>query len=82
MKSLCVRAMAAGLLVAMTGCVTKSESAALERKEQQASGPLAEAPLGSRIRKRTNIAPTGGTTREDIEQQRAQAGAQAVGAVK
>lgn len=72
--------MAVGLTLAMAGCATKPESAALEPKEQKDSSQLAEAPLGSRIRKRTNIAPTGGTNREDLEAQRAQAGARAVGA--
>ncbi len=82
MNSLLLRTMAVGLLVATMGCATKSDSAATEKKEQPAGGQVAEAPLGSRIRKRTNVAPTGGTNREDIEQQRTQAAAQAVGAVK
>ena len=79
MNSSLLRLIVFGLLMATTGCATKPESAALEKKEQPASSQLAEAPLGSRIRKRSNIAPTGGTHREDIEAQRVQAGAQAVG---
>lgn len=82
MSSSLLRVVAVGLLASTLGCATKPESAALERKEQPASGQLAEAPLGSRIRKRNNVSPTGGTNREDIESQRVQAAAQAVGTVK
>ncbi len=55
-----------------SGCASQS-SAALDRKEKEA--PLAEAPLGSRIKKRNNSAPVSGTHRENLEQARAQAGA-------
>lgn len=63
---------AAAVLVIGSGCASQS-SAALDRKEKEA--PLAEAPLGSRIKKRNNTAPISGAHREDLEQSRAQAGA-------
>jgi hypothetical protein len=61
-----------------SGCTSQS-SAVLDRKEKEA--PLAEAPLGSRIKKRNNAAPISGTHREDLEQSRAQAGIVATGIV-
>lgn len=66
------------LAVAMlAGCAGTPESAGLER---EAPAPrMADAPLGSRVKRPTNIAPTSGGTRNDVEQARVQSGAIATG---
>jgi hypothetical protein len=64
-------------LAAASGCVSQPESVALAEPADVA----AEAPLGSRIKKRSAIAPTSGVSREDIEQSRVQANAIRTGIV-
>lgn len=77
-----IRASSLSLLLvacwAMTGCITGDQTAAKEKKEPAA---LSEAPLGSRIKRKTTTSPTTSSTREQLEQQRAQQGAIAAGMV-
>lgn len=61
---------------ALTGCATNTT-----KETAQENQPVEEAPLGSRIKRRTNINPTAGVSREDIENGRVQDAARAVGAV-
>lgn len=70
--------LAAGLAAAVTGCVSASASPALERGKEPVAA--ADAPLGSRIKKRSSLAPVQGGTRNDVEQARVQAGAAQTGA--
>ena len=64
-------------LAGATGCATQSQSAAFA----EPANVTAEVPLGSRIKKKSPIAPTSGVQREEIEQTRAQAGAIRAGIV-
>jgi hypothetical protein len=66
------------LTLGMVGCATKADSAAIDRKPPQQAE--AEAPLGSRIRKRNAAAPVSGALRETIEQGRVQQNAIDTGA--
>jgi len=66
-----------GLLVAAvccaaTGCTTPDKTAWQDKEEPAA---LTEAPLGSRIKRKTTVNPVTTNTREQLEQQRAQQGA-------
>ena len=66
------------VVVLLTGCATKTETT--EQKEDS-SRVAAEAPLGSRIKKRTNVAPVTGATRQDIENAKVQQGIHQAGVV-
>lgn len=68
----------ASLAAGVSGCVSQPGSRALERGKEPVAA--AEAPLGSRIKKRSSIAPVQGATRNDVEQARVQAGAAQTGA--
>jgi len=68
---------AAGGLV---GCASRTTTAG-EDKAAQESEVVQEAPLGSRIRKRTKVAPVSEATRQDVENARVQQGMQQTGAV-
>lgn len=63
--------------LAMTGCATTAKTDEQKNKDQRLAQ---EAPLGSRIRKKSNVAPVLGATRDDIERARVQQGAVATGA--
>lgn len=80
MKTNALRVGFVALTVGMAGCASGEQSAALERDKAQ-SRATADAPLGSRIRKKSNMAPVMGATREDLEQARVQAGAIEAGKV-
>jgi len=60
----------------MAGCTTRDKTAAQEQPAE-----LAEAPLGSRIKRKTTVNPVDSATREMIEQQRVQQGAIEAGMV-
>jgi len=62
----------------MTGCTTRDKTAA---KEQEEPAALTEAPLGSRIKRKSTASPITSSTREQLEQQRAQQGAISAGMV-
>lgn len=62
----------------LTGCVSKTETAEPDEGRSKVAG---EAPLGSRIKKRTNVAPVSGATRQDIDNARVQQGIQQAGTV-
>ncbi len=62
----------------MTGCTTRDKTAAQEPEEPAG---LAEAPLGSRIKRKSTVNPIDSATREMIEQQRVQQGVMEVGKV-
>lgn len=57
---------------AVTGCTTPDKTAGQDKKEP---AELTEAPLGSRIKRKTTVNPITTSTREQLEQQRAQQGA-------
>lgn len=64
--------LAAVIAIGITGCantVDKPSEATTEKHIVQ------DAPLGSRIRKKTGIAPVTGATREDMERAKIQQGA-------
>ena len=63
----------------LAGCATRTTAA--EDKVTGESEVVQEAPLGSRIRKRTKIAPVSEATRQDVENARVQQGMQQTGAV-
>lgn len=63
----------------LTSCASPDKSAGKEEKEEPTA--MTEAPLGSRIRKRTKIAPVSEATRQDVENARVQQGMQQTGAV-
>lgn len=63
---------------ALTGCTTGGQTA-MEGKKEPAE--LTEAPLGSRIKRKTTGNPITTSTREQLEQQRAQQGAISAGMV-
>ena len=56
------------------GCASQTKTA-----EKEDPNVLVEAPLGSRIKKKSNAAPLSGATREDIENARVMQGAQQTG---
>lgn len=60
------------LALSAAGCASTSETSADKKSDQRL---VQEAPLGSRIRKRTNVTPVLGASREDIERARVQQGA-------
>lgn len=63
---------------AMTGCTTRDNTAGKDKEESVA---LTEAPLGSRIKRKSTVNPIDSATREMIEQQRVQQGVMEVGKV-
>ena len=63
---------------AATGCTTPDKTAGKEKEEPVALG---EAPLGSRIKRKTTVNPITSSTREQLEQQRVQQGAIEAGMV-
>ncbi len=63
---------------AVTGCTSPDKTAG---KEKEGPTELTEAPLGSRIKRKTTVNPITTSTREQLEQQRAQQGAIAAGMV-
>lgn len=63
---------------AVTGCTTRDKTAGKEKEEP---AELTEAPLGSRIKRKSTVNPVDSATREMIEQQRVQQGAIEVGKV-
>lgn len=63
---------------AMTGCTTRDKT---DGKEKEEPAALTEAPLGSRIKRKTTVNPITSSTREMIEQQRVQQGAIEAGMV-
>lgn len=70
------------LLIAASGLVgCDSQTTNAEDKTARESEVVQEAPLGSRIKKRTKIAPVSEANRQDVENARAQQGMQQTGAV-
>jgi hypothetical protein len=61
------------------GCATATESAKKEAPDNAVAAT--EAPLGSRIKRKTTVNPINSSNREMIEQQRVQQGAIATGMV-
>jgi hypothetical protein len=61
----------------VSGCATRTETSEQEEPKQKVA---VEAPLGSRIKKRSNVAPVSGATRQDIENAKVQQGIQQTGA--
>ena len=79
MKSLPASTILAILITSiLTGCASKPEKV---EQEEEGSKVAVEAPLGSRIKKRSNVAPVSGATRQDIDNARVQQGIQQTGAV-
>ncbi len=68
-------------LISLTCFVLGGCAARTEEKPDPATGQsrTAEAPLGSRIKRKSDIAPVLGATREDLEATKLQQGAIAVG---
>lgn len=66
-------ALSLAAVVALTGagCASRTQ----KPEEGDAKQVVQEAPLGSRIRKKSNVSPVSGATRDDIERQRIQQGA-------
>ncbi|HEY0864578.1 MAG TPA: hypothetical protein VGD97_10780 [Lacunisphaera sp.] len=60
----------------MAGCTTRDKTAAQEEPAE-----LTEAPLGSRIKRKSTVNPIDSATREMIEQQRVQQGVMEAGKV-
>lgn len=56
----------------LTSCASPDKSAGKEDKEKPTA--MTEAPLGSRIKRKSTINPVSGATREQIEQQRVMQG--------
>ena len=54
-----------------SGCATKT---ATNDPQEERPKVAAEAPVGSRVKKRTNAAPVSGATRQDIENAKVQQG--------
>lgn len=77
MRRLSFQAAIAAAMIGLAGCAADAGSAALGRDAQVSAA--GEPPLGSRIRKKSGVAPLAGATREDVEQARVQAGAAQVG---
>ena len=71
----CLLITASGLV----GCASQTTTA--EDKAARESEVVQEAPLGSRIKKKTKIAPVSEATRQDVENARVQQGMQQTGAV-
>lgn len=63
---------------AVAGCTSRDKTAAKEKPEPTA---LSEAPLGSRIKRKSTVNPIDSAAREMIEQQRVQQGAIEAGMV-
>lgn len=63
----------------LAGCASRTESA--KKKAPDDSVAATEAPLGSRIKRKTTVNPIDSATREMIEQQRVQQGVMEVGKV-
>jgi len=56
----------------LAGCTTRDKTAGKEKEEP---ADVAEAPLGSRIKRKTTVSPIDSASRQMIEQQRVQQGA-------
>lgn len=71
-RPLQILAFAAVAAFSGSGCATSTEKIDDKKNEQKL---VQDAPLGSRIRKKSSIPPVSGATRDDIERQRVQQGA-------
>jgi Flp pilus assembly protein TadD len=72
MKKLTVRVLCPILTLLVAGCATTDQREDVARKEPAA---ITQAPLGSRIKKRTGASPVVGATREDLDTMKMQQGA-------
>jgi len=66
------------IVFALGGCATQPKQAEAPEPNERVA---VEAPLGSRIKKRTNITPVSGANREDIDNARVMQGQHQAGVV-